>query len=184
MSLKWQNSIFYCLPNKGYQFWQLPIWKSASVEVRESSREVPVYQWVKKSKINQTLMRVRGTVLFYQCHFNHKMAQLSAKRKLLGLQFLPWGKLRAFKWTSGFPSCVEYCQKKKKKQQQKKTFISCPIQSTEYAAWLGTGTNWKNSSQGSQMVSRWFRSYRPLVDLIREPAHEFLGTPHLQAPPQ
>ena len=124
MSLKWQNSIFYCLPNKGYQFWQLPIWKSASVEVRESSREVPVYQWVKKSKINQTLMRVRGTVLFYQCHFNHKMAQLSAKRKLLGLQFLPWGKLRAFKWTSGFPSCVEYCQKKKNNKKKKHLFLA------------------------------------------------------------
>ena len=51
--------------------------------------------WKKKYPQLDALKRVRGTGSLYPCHRSPEVAQLSAKRDLLSLRFVPWGRVTA-----------------------------------------------------------------------------------------
>ena len=63
-----------------------------------------------------------------------KVVHLIANKNLIGLWFLPWGKVRVLEWVSSFPGWVECCQRY--------PLLPCPIQNNEVCCTTGSGESW------------------------------------------
>lgn len=94
----------HCLPHREHWFRQSHIDKRAFVKVWEFSGDVPAHRWAQGSRNGRT--EEGKNVSLCSHHLVHKAAELGAKRDLLGPWFFPWGKIRAYEWVPGFPSCM------------------------------------------------------------------------------
>lgn len=170
-SSSWQNesSTIFSPKNTNldsYPETREPFWKA------ESSGEIIVHYWIRKNLRSDALKGIRGTVSLYPCHSSPTVAQPSFKKDLLGLWFLPHGKVRDYGWVSGFPSYAGCCQRD--------LLLSHPVQNTKVCYVTG------RQEATRRIANRALEGHQREVDLIhhiedsiKNSTHKPLGTPHL-----
>lgn len=101
--------VFYYLVSKEHQFWQSPTGKSAFVEVRESSREVPAYHL--SEKIQNWCIEEHKNKFHFTYITPHSWQNRKFQERCSQPEFLPQGKVRVCEWKAGVPRSARHCQR-------------------------------------------------------------------------
>lgn len=142
-----------------YCFWQ------------EFIREVLAYSWSTIFEIECVGECERNSLTVAAPPFP-QVAQLSAKGGFLGLWFLLWGKVRAYKSVSGFPAFQGIAK------ETHFSLATSRILSHKLYDWLGGRSGWEKSSQGSeQNISRGHGSNYCIRNWVRRPTLDILWMP-------